>query len=94
MTSGAVAAAADLLPTIQSILEGAGVVAFAVSGALVAGRRRMDLVGVMVLGAIVAVGGGSLRDMMMALVRDESWTAKDLKELRGEIDRVRRRRQS
>jgi len=36
--------------------------------------------------------GGSLRDMMTALVRDESWTADDLTALRGEIDRVRRQR--
>jgi BlaI family penicillinase repressor len=39
--------------------------------------------------------GGSLRDMMTALVRDESWADDDLDALRGEIDRRRReRRQS
>jgi predicted transcriptional regulator len=38
--------------------------------------------------------GGSLRDMMTALVRDESWTDHDLDALRGEIDRVRRQRRS
>lgn len=36
--------------------------------------------------------GGSLRDMMTALVRDESWTNDDLEQLRGEIDRVRKQR--
>lgn len=36
--------------------------------------------------------GGSLRDMMTALVRDESWTDHDLNTLRGEIDRVRKQR--
>jgi uncharacterized membrane protein YeiH len=65
VTEGAASAAAELLPAVQSLLEGAGVVAFAVSGALVAGRRRMDLVGVIVLGMIVAVGGGTLRDMVL-----------------------------
>jgi predicted transcriptional regulator len=36
--------------------------------------------------------GGSLRDMMTALVRNESWTDDDLEVLRGEIDRVRKQR--
>jgi predicted transcriptional regulator len=35
---------------------------------------------------------GSLRDMMAALVRDETWTDEDLRSLRGEIDRARKRR--
>ena len=36
--------------------------------------------------------GGSLRDMMAALVRDESWTDEDLRSLRGDIDRARKQR--
>lgn len=36
--------------------------------------------------------GGSLRDMMTALVRNESWADEDLDALRGEIDRVRKQR--
>jgi predicted transcriptional regulator len=36
--------------------------------------------------------GGSLRDMMTSLVRDESWADEDLTLLRGEIDRVRKQR--
>jgi predicted transcriptional regulator len=36
--------------------------------------------------------GGSLRDMMAALVRDESWTDEDLRSLRGDIDRARQER--
>ena len=39
--------------------------------------------------------GGSLRDMMAALVHDESWNEDDLTALRMEIDRARKnRRQS
>jgi BlaI family penicillinase repressor len=34
--------------------------------------------------------GGSLPEMMTALVREESWTADDLEALRAEIDRVRK----
>lgn len=51
----------DLLMFFQFI----GVAAFAVSGALVAGERQMDWFGVVVMGIIVAVGGGTLRDMML-----------------------------
>jgi BlaI family transcriptional regulator, penicillinase repressor len=36
--------------------------------------------------------GGSLRQMMTALVADASWTDDDLDALRGEIDRVRKER--
>ncbi len=59
MTS--VLAELDLLMFFQFI----GVAAFAVSGALVAGERQMDWFGVVVMGVIVAVGGGTLRDMML-----------------------------
>lgn len=54
-------AAIDLLMFFQLI----GIAAFAISGALVAGERQMDWFGVVVLGVIVAVGGGTLRDMML-----------------------------
>ena len=40
-------------------------IAFAITGALVAGRNRMDISGVLVLGAIVSVGGGTLRDLLL-----------------------------
>lgn len=53
------------LGIVQPALEYAGTVAFAVSGALLAARKRMDLVGVMVLGSIVAVGGGTTRDLLL-----------------------------
>jgi predicted transcriptional regulator len=36
--------------------------------------------------------GGSMRQMMTALVREGSWNDEDLDALRGEIDRVRRER--
>ena len=38
--------------------------------------------------------GGSLRDMMMTLVRNEAWSDDDLEALRGEINRVRKQRRS
>jgi uncharacterized membrane protein YeiH len=42
-----------------------GIVAEAMSAALLAGRRRMDWVGVALLGCITALGGGSLRDILL-----------------------------
>ena len=47
------------------VLDLLGVAVFAVSGALAAGRRRLDLVGVIVLGAVTAVGGGTVRDLLL-----------------------------
>ena len=38
--------------------------------------------------------GGSVRQMMTALLRDGSWSAEDLDALRAEIERVRKERQS
>lgn len=38
---------------------------FAVSGALAAGRKRLDLLGVYVLAVVTAVGGGTLRDLLL-----------------------------
>jgi len=46
-------------------LQFVGIAAFAVSGALAAGERQMDWFGVMALGIIVAVGGGTLRDLLL-----------------------------
>lgn len=42
-----------------------GIAVFACSGALAAGQRRMDLFGVIVLAFVTAVGGGTLRDLVL-----------------------------
>jgi uncharacterized membrane protein YeiH len=42
-----------------------GVAVFAISGALAAGRKRLDLLGVVVLGLVTAVGGGTIRDVLL-----------------------------
>ena len=36
--------------------------------------------------------GGSMRDMVAALVKDEPWADEDLEALRAQIDRVRKQR--
>jgi uncharacterized membrane protein YeiH len=38
---------------------------FAVSGCLAAGRKSLDLIGVLVIAAVTAVGGGTLRDVLL-----------------------------
>lgn len=58
----------DLLTNTIVVL---GTVAWAVSGAMAAGRHRLDWFGVVVLGVIVAVGGGTVRDLL--LDRPISW---------------------
>jgi len=59
-----ISAASDAALNFMQVI---GTIAFAVSGALVAGRRKMDWFGVVVLAVLVAVGGGSLRDMLLGL---------------------------
>lgn len=55
-------------PTTMSLLEilnllGAAV--FAVSGVLAAGRKNLDLLGVLVIAIVTAIGGGTLRDLLL-----------------------------
>lgn len=47
------------------ILEMAGTAAFAVSGALAASRKNMDIFGFCVLALMPAVGGGTIRDIII-----------------------------
>lgn len=49
----------------QLIIEMLGVGVFAVSGALAAGRKRLDLLGVVVIASVTAVGGGTTRDVLL-----------------------------
>lgn len=53
------------MDTGVTILQMIGTLSFAVSGAMTAMRKGMDLLGVVVLGLITAVGGGILRDVLL-----------------------------
>lgn len=46
-------------------LDFAGVAVFAISGALVASRKCLDPVGFALIATITAIGGGTLRDLLM-----------------------------
>lgn len=50
---------------VLDILDLAGVVVFAASGALLAIRRGFDLIGLITLAAVTALGGGILRDLVI-----------------------------
>lgn len=53
--------------TIFLIFELMGTVAFAVSGAMNALQKKMDIFGVAILGLTTAVGGGVIRDLLLGL---------------------------
>jgi uncharacterized membrane protein YeiH len=54
-----------LMNSVFFALEILGTVAFALSGALVAMRKEMDIFGTCVLGMTTAVGGGVIRDLLI-----------------------------
>lgn len=51
--------------SLMALVQYAGVAVFAVSGALAAGRKSLDLLGVVVIATVTAVGGGTLRDLLL-----------------------------
>lgn len=42
-----------------------GTIAFAISGVLIAFNKRMDLFGILIIAFVTAVGGGTLRDLLL-----------------------------
>jgi uncharacterized membrane protein YeiH len=56
-----------MLDLITAILDWLGVIAFATTGALVASRKEMDLIGFALLGIVTGVGGGTLRDLLLGV---------------------------
>jgi len=49
------------------IIEIIGTIAFACSGAMVAIKKQLDLLGIIVLGVTTAVGGGMIRDLIIGI---------------------------
>lgn len=54
-----------MIDTLTALLDWFGVAVFATTGALVASRKQMDLVGFTLLGTATGIGGGTLRDLML-----------------------------
>ncbi|MBZ0163182.1 MAG: trimeric intracellular cation channel family protein [Notoacmeibacter sp.] len=47
------------------VLDYAGVAVFAVTGALAASRKQLDLIGFLFLASVTGIGGGTLRDVIL-----------------------------
>jgi uncharacterized membrane protein YeiH len=58
---------------VIELLVWIGTVTFAATGALVAVRKRFDLVGVLVLASVTAIGGGAIRDVIVGLLPPSSF---------------------
>lgn len=50
---------------LLSILYIIGITAEAITGALAAGREKMDIFGVIIIASMTAIGGGSIRDILL-----------------------------
>jgi uncharacterized membrane protein YeiH len=53
------------LTPLASVLEAAAVLVSAASGMITAARKRMDIVGTYCLAVVTALGGGTLRDLLI-----------------------------
>lgn len=51
--------------TLLSLLDYASVLIFAITGALVASRAQLDLVGFAFIASLTALGGGTIRDLLL-----------------------------
>lgn len=50
---------------VIAILDMLGMVVFAISGALAAAERRLDILGFILFGTITGIGGGTIRDLLL-----------------------------
>ncbi len=53
---------------ILTLIGWIGVVVFAISGALVASRKEMDIVAFVFFGTVTGIGGGTVRDLVLGAV--------------------------
>lgn len=54
-----------LIANFLGFLDAAAVAVFAVTGALVASRKQMDIFGFALLGTVTGIGGGTVRDVLL-----------------------------
>jgi uncharacterized membrane protein YeiH len=54
-----------MFQALLTMLDWFGVAVFAVTGALVASRKQMDIFGFALLGTVTGIGGGTLRDVLL-----------------------------
>ena len=51
--------------SLLALLDYAAVLVFAITGALVASRAQLDIVGFAFIACLTAVGGGTIRDLLL-----------------------------
>jgi uncharacterized membrane protein YeiH len=56
-----------MLQQLILLLDWFGLCVFAVTGALVASRKEMDIVGFALLGSVTGIGGGTVRDVLLGV---------------------------
>ena len=56
------------MQALVPLLDHASVLVFALTGALVASRAQLDLVGFIFFAALTGIGGGTLRDLLLGRV--------------------------
>jgi uncharacterized membrane protein YeiH len=54
-----------MMINIPTVIEISGTVAFTISGAFSAMQKRLDVFGVLILGFVTAIGGGTIRDVLI-----------------------------
>lgn len=51
--------------SLLTLLDYLGAAVFAISGALAAGRKQLDMLGVVIIALVTATGGGTIRDLLL-----------------------------
>ncbi len=57
----------ETLQPLLTVMDLVAVAVFAVTGAIVASRKEMDIVGFLWLGTITGIGGGTVRDLLLGV---------------------------
>lgn len=55
----------SFIKTLFYITEITGIIAFAISGAMLALKKKLDIFGVIFIGLITSFGGGAIRDIIL-----------------------------
>lgn len=59
---------------LQQVLDLTGIFVFAAAGALMAVRKNFDVIGIVLLAAVTALGGGVIRDLIIGAVPPAAFT--------------------
>jgi len=60
--------------TLQQVLDLLGIFVFAAAGALMAVRKNFDVIGIVLLAEVTALGGGVIRDVLIGAVPPAAFT--------------------